>query len=79
MLPEQYLDMIRPYLRDMINDHKAQMKVKVHLPDKVTNYETKFGEWKIQLKMRIKSISSKKIYETCTIHSVSNNKRNFDG
>ena len=56
--------MIRPYLRDMINDHKAHMKVKVHLPDKVTDYETKFGEWKIQLKMRTKSISSKKNYET---------------
>ena len=36
--------MIRPYLRDMINDHKSQMKVKVHLLDKVIDYETKFGE-----------------------------------
>ena len=22
--PEEYLDMIKPYLRDMINDHKTQ-------------------------------------------------------
>ena len=37
---EEYLDIIRPYLRDMINNHKAQ------------------GEWKIQLVMKIKFISS---------------------
>ena len=40
--------MIRPYLRNMINDHKTAMKV--HLPYKITDAETKFGEWKIQLK-----------------------------
>ena len=39
--------MIRPYLRDMINDHKTPIK----LPDKVTDFENKFGEWEIQLKM----------------------------
>ena len=71
--------MIRPYLRDMINDHKSQMKVKVHLLDKVIDYETKFGEWKIQLKMRIKSISSKKFKETRTMHSISNNIEIFMG
>ena len=43
--------MIRPYLRDMINDHKTPMKV--HLPNKVTDYETAFGNWKIQKKMRL--------------------------
>ena len=37
---EEYLNVIRPYLRDMINNHKAQ------------------GEWKIQLVMKIKFISS---------------------
>ena len=71
--------MIRPYLRDMINDRKSQMKVKVHLLDKVIDYETKFGEWKIQLKMRIKSISSKKFKETRTMHSISNNIEIFMG
>ena len=25
--PEEYLDMIRPYLRDLINNHKIQMKL----------------------------------------------------
>ena len=32
--------MIRPYLRDMINVHKAPMKLKFNLPDKVIDYET---------------------------------------
>ena len=36
--------MIRPYLRDMINDHKAPIKLRVNLPDKVIDYETQFGE-----------------------------------
>ena len=36
--------MIRAYLGDVINDHKTPVKVKVHLSDKVTDYETKFGE-----------------------------------
>ena len=43
--------MIRPYLRDMVNDYKTPMKV--HLPNKVTDYETTFGKWKIQKKMRL--------------------------
>ena len=46
--PEKYFGMIRPYLRDMINVHKAPMKLKINLPDKVIDYETQFGEWKIQ-------------------------------
>ena len=63
--------MIKPYLRDMMNDHKTPTKI--HSPNTVIDYETTFGEWKIQLKMRINSISSKNFEETCTIHSVSNN------
>ena len=37
--PKEYLDMIRPYLHDMINDHKAPMNFRVNLPDKVIYYE----------------------------------------
>ena len=33
------------------NDYKTPMKV--HLPNKVTDYETTFGKWKIQKKMRL--------------------------
>ena len=31
--------MVRPYLRDMINDHETSMKLKVHSRDKVFDYE----------------------------------------
>ena len=61
--------MIRPYLRDMINDHKTPMK----LPNKVIDSENKFGEWKIQLKMLINCVSSKIFEETRTMYSPSNN------
>ena len=37
--PKEYLDMVRPYLRDMINDHETSMKLKVHSRDKVFDYE----------------------------------------
>ena len=61
--------MIRPYLRDMINDHNTPMK----LPNKVIDSENKFGEWKIQLKMLINCVSSKIFEETRTMYSPSNN------
>ena len=55
----------------MMNDHKTPIKVLSR--NTVIDYETLFAEWKIQLKMRINSISSKNFEETCTIHSVNNN------
>ena len=60
--------MIRPYLRDLINDHKTLME----LTDKVNINDTKFGEWKIQLVMLNNCISSKDFEETRSIYSVSN-------
>ena len=50
---KEYLDMIRPYLSSMINDHKTQ------------------GEWKIQLTMPIKFVSSKDSNETRIMHTKS--------
>ena len=47
VLPEEYLNMIRPYLRDIINDHKAHGKLKVHSGNKIIDCETQ-SEWKIQ-------------------------------
>ena len=41
LLLEEYLDVIRPYLNDLINDHKVS------------------GEWKVQLVILNKCISSK--------------------
>ena len=38
--------MIRPYLSDIINDHKTQEVLKFHSGNKVIDYETNLGEWK---------------------------------
>ena len=52
--------MIIQYLRHLINDHEAPMKL--------IDYETSMnGEWKIQIKMPIKFIFSKNFEETRTI------------
>ena len=69
---KEYLDMIKPYLSNIINNHKTQGKWKVHSGNTVIDYKTQ-GEWKIQLTMPINSISSKDSEETCTMHTKSDN------
>ena len=72
--PEEYLDIIRPYLRNIINNHKTPMNLRVHSDDEVINYETQFGEWKIQLTMLTNFILSKDSNdETHIMHTKSNN------
>ena len=72
--PEEYLDnMIRPYLSDIINDHKTSKNLKVHSNNEIFDYETQFREWEIQLTMSINFISSKDSYETRNMHTKSNN------
>ena len=44
--------MIRPYLRDIIKDHKTEGEWKVRSGNRVINYKSQ-GEWKIQLSMTI--------------------------
>ena len=39
--------MIRPYLSDIINEHKTPRKLRVHSGNEVIDYETQFGEWKV--------------------------------
>ena len=73
--PKRHLDMIRPYLSDLINDHKTPME----LTDKVNINYTKFGEWKILLVMLNNYISSKDFEETRSIYSVSNPTKIFMG
>ena len=65
--------MIIPYLRDMINDHKASIKLKVCSRYKVIDYESHFGEWKIQLTMQINFISSNDSEDIRTMSTKSNN------
>ena len=71
--PNEHLNMIRPYLSDMINDHKTPMDLKVQSRNEVIDYETQLGEWKMPLTMRINFISSKDSEETCTMHTKSSN------
>ena len=63
--------MIIPYLRDMINDYKARMKLK-RPSGKIINDDT-YGEWKIQLTMQINFISALDTREICTMDSKSDN------
>ena len=58
ILSVKYLDMIRPYLSDIINDHKTEEKWKVPSGNTVTDYKTQ-GEQKIHLSMAINFMSSK--------------------
>ena len=51
--------MIRPYLSDIINNHKTIKNLIVH-----SSNETQFREWKIQLTISINFISSKDSDET---------------
>ena len=72
LTPSEYLDMIRPYLSDIINDHKAQVEWRIHSGNTITEHKTQ-GEWKIHLTMAINFISSKDSDETHTMHTKSNN------
>ena len=66
------LSMVRPYLRDIINDHKTQGEWKVYSGNEVIDYKIQ-GELEIQLTMIINFISSKDSDEIRTMHTKSNN------
>ena len=51
---KEYLFMIRPYLSDMINSHKAPIRDS----NDITIEDDLSGEWKIQLTMQVSFISS---------------------
>ena len=72
LTPSELLDMIRPYLSGIINDHKTQGEWKIHSGNTITKHKTR-EEWKIHLTMAINFISSKDSDETRTIHAKSNN------
>ena len=69
---KKFLNMINPYLSDIINNHKTRDLVRYHSGGKTWLEETS-SEWKIQLTMAINFISSKDSDETRTIHTKSNN------
>ena len=72
LTPSEYLDMIRPYLSDITNDHKTQGECRIHSGNTITEHKTQ-GECKIHLTMVINFISSKDSDETRTMHAKSNN------
>ena len=74
LLPKEYLDMIRPYLSNITDDHKTPKELRVHSPNELIDYKTyQYREWKIQLTMLINFISSKDSDETYNMHTKSNN------
>ena len=72
LTPSEYLDMIRPYLGDIISDHKTQGEWTIHSGNTITEHKTQ-SEWKIQLTIAINFISSKDFDETRTMRAKSNN------
>ena len=64
--------MIKPYLSDLINKHKAHRSARYHSGNKTWIKKTS-SEWKIQITMAINLISSKDSDETRTMHTKSNN------
>ena len=65
--------MIRPYLSDIINNHKTQGNCKIESGNRVVDYKTQ-EEWEIQLTMAIGFICSKDSDELCTMRTKSHNK-----
>ena len=43
-MPKEYLDMIRPYLSDMINDHKTRREWKIQLTMQINFVSSKDSE-----------------------------------
>ena len=65
--------MIRPYLSDLINDHKTQSEWKIHSGNTITEHKTQ-EEWTIYLTMAINFIYLKEASdETQAIHAKSEN------
>ena len=65
--PGEYLNMIKPDLRDLINRHKPTERLNNNNNDN-NNNDTDRGEWKIMLRMHIRCISTKSFIETRTMH-----------
>ena len=80
--PKKYFHVIRPYLRDLINEHKPTVELNNTNSNNNTNNsnnntnnsnneENDRAEWKIQLVMQNNFISIKDFRDTRTIYSAS--------
>ena len=67
--------MIRPYLSDLMNEHKPTAELNntnnSNNSNNSNNNNTDRAEWKIQLVMQNNFISDKNFEDTCTIYSAS--------
>ena len=72
--------MVRPYLSDIINDHKTQGEWRIHSGNKIIKHKTQ-GDWKIHLTMPINSISSKPDFDEspCIMRTNSDNIKTMMG
>ena len=68
----EYLDMIRPYVSNIIHDHKTQGEWRIHSDNTIIKRKTQ-TEWKIQLAMAINFISSKPDSDETRSHTKSVN------
>ena len=68
---EEYFDLIRLYLSDIIKNHNTQAKWEIHLGNTVIDCKT-HGEWKNQLTMETNFISFEDSNETHIMHTKSN-------
>ena len=71
--------MIRPYLRNLINEHKPIDESDDDDDDDDGDDDTARAEWKIQLVMQNSCISTKNLEETRTIYSKSEPVETFMG
>ena len=73
--------MIRPYLRDLINDHKptAESNNKKNEENEENDSDSDRAEWKIQLVMQNSCISTDNFEETRAIYSASGPRNVFVG
>ena len=67
---KEYLNVIRPYLRDLINDHKptAELNSNNNNDNNNNNNNNNRAEWKIQLTMHISCISTKGFEDKRSMH-----------
>ena len=65
--------MIRPYLRDLINDHKptTESNNEENEKNEENDIDADCAEWKSQLVMQNSCISTKIFEDTCSIYSAS--------
>ena len=73
--PKEYIDMIRSYLRDVINNHKTPLKGSL---GKIFDNNL-HGEWKIQVIMQINFVCFLDPGENGAMDSKSKKFRTFDG